>query len=65
MSKTMLFLFNTISITYTDEDMQGEQLNIVYGTVGMMAKKDILLSVFSKPNIQWVTFIELVTCVRQ
>lgn len=60
----MLFLFNTISISYTDEDMQGEQLNIVYGTVGTMAKKDLLLSVLSKPNIQWITFIELVACVR-
>lgn len=44
--------------------MHGEQLNIVFDTGGVMAKKNILLSVFSKPNTQWVTFIELVSCVR-
>lgn len=47
MSKTMLFLFNTVSLTYTDEDMHGEQLNIVYGTGEVMAKKDyVTISLF-------------------
>jgi len=45
--------------------MDGGHLTTVYGAHGVIPKKnDTLSSVLSKLNTQWVTYTELVTCVR-
>lgn len=61
MSKAIVFLFNTISLAYTDDDMHGGQLYVVYGNAEVRAKKNylFLLSVLSKPNTQWVTIYRI------
>ena len=61
MSKATVFLFKTISLAYTDDDLHGGQLYVLYRTGEVSAKNNylFLLSVLSKPNTQWVTIYRI------